>query len=259
MTTIDETKLEELQKLWLKQGSHDDFSEGACAMEAVAWLANEPHSDRPKCACPVIAVFVSTWNDGIRDDARRTGLLLPLVPLMVKSRGSDKLALRRAFLVLDWLVRAVSPAWLRLAGLEEHAVALGSLPEISTIDALCDAVAVTGAAKDDARELSCVTNWGDEDYNYSRYAVDDAAKDAAESASKSVIHRAARSDVYAASGYASAAVDYAARVASATVAKSQLGATVSELQASAQDLVRRMCALTEVDVEAWSWDESEAT
>jgi hypothetical protein len=44
--------------LILKQGSHTAREYGMCAMEAVAWLAGEPHSDTPTCAPFRLAVGV---------------------------------------------------------------------------------------------------------------------------------------------------------------------------------------------------------
>lgn len=43
-----------LDGIVLKEGSHEARERGVCAMEAVAWLAGEKHSDAPRCACPVI-------------------------------------------------------------------------------------------------------------------------------------------------------------------------------------------------------------
>jgi hypothetical protein len=39
-------------------------------MELASMLADEPFTDRPATASPVIAAFLRTYNDGI-DDARR--------------------------------------------------------------------------------------------------------------------------------------------------------------------------------------------
>jgi hypothetical protein len=39
----------------LNSGGHNDFESGLCVMEAVSYVAGEPWSDTPQCACPVIA------------------------------------------------------------------------------------------------------------------------------------------------------------------------------------------------------------
>jgi hypothetical protein len=118
----------------LDNGAHNppngEFA--ACAMEAVSYIAGEPWSDTPECACPVIGAFVRAWNDALPDD-ERTALLLPLIPRLVGTRGSDALSERRSLMAADWLVRAHTPAWLRLAGLTAQADMLAALPEITSM------------------------------------------------------------------------------------------------------------------------------
>lgn len=71
-------RLEKLSDLVIHRSNHSSFESGHCALEVVAWLAGEPHSDTPECTCPTIASFVRRWNDGITDDARRTAILKPI-------------------------------------------------------------------------------------------------------------------------------------------------------------------------------------
>ena len=80
--------------LVLLVGSHDEaqFGREMCVMEAVAFVAGEPHSDTPTCACPVISAFLRSWNDSIPDDAHRTELLAPFVQDL-GDRRSDTAAL----------------------------------------------------------------------------------------------------------------------------------------------------------------------
>ncbi len=118
------------QIITLAAGSHEKFSEGVCAMEAVAYVAGEKFSDHPKCACPVIGAYMRAWNDAL-PQADRDRLLLPLIPRLVGSRSTKAVEDRRATMAADWLVRVHTPAWLRLAGLTEHAATLASLPEIT--------------------------------------------------------------------------------------------------------------------------------
>src|SRR6185312_7529546 len=113
----------------LKSGAHKGPDDGACIMEAVAYVAGEKWSDAPKCACPVISAFLRAWNDALPDDERDT-LLRPLIPQLINTKGSKALERRRALMAADWLVRVHTPAWLRLAKLDAHADALASLPEI---------------------------------------------------------------------------------------------------------------------------------
>ena len=61
----------------LGKGSHSPTDGEMCVMEAVAYVAGEPWSDAPKCACPVITAFLVSWNDSLPSDAERDRLLKP--------------------------------------------------------------------------------------------------------------------------------------------------------------------------------------
>ena len=50
----DPERLKWLEALTLYSGKHDEDDAERCVMEAVAYVAGEPHSDHPKCACAVI-------------------------------------------------------------------------------------------------------------------------------------------------------------------------------------------------------------
>ncbi|MCA8975327.1 MAG: hypothetical protein KDC98_11440, partial [Planctomycetes bacterium] len=71
----------------LASGAHPTRSDGMCAMEMVAWLAGEAHSDEPACACPVLGALVRACND-VMGDRDRNRLLRPLVPALVNSRAT---------------------------------------------------------------------------------------------------------------------------------------------------------------------------
>ncbi len=119
---------DEFGRLRLENGSHQGPDEGVCLMEAVAWLAREPHSDDPKCVCPVLGAFGRDLND--RLDVERRQRLKPLIPALVGT-ASDGHAEARGFMAMDWIVRTYTPAWLRLAGLDSEADGLQALPEIA--------------------------------------------------------------------------------------------------------------------------------
>ncbi|SDO53898.1 hypothetical protein SAMN05216360_12623 [Methylobacterium phyllostachyos] len=111
-----------------------------CAMEAVAFLAGEPVSDQPASAAPSLAAFIRTWSGGLTQ-AERDALILPLVPRLVGTRGSEALERRRVARVADWLVRTHLPAWFHLAKLNVEADELAGLPailDIGDIATLCD-------------------------------------------------------------------------------------------------------------------------
>ena len=57
-------------------------------------LADEPFSDRPETASPVIAAFLRTYNDHLDDDLRQD--LYPLAALIVGSAGGRRLEDERA-------------------------------------------------------------------------------------------------------------------------------------------------------------------
>ena len=143
---IDQKRLAKVTAL--ANGSHGANSKKMCAMEAVAFIAREPWSDHPQCASPVIGAYMRAWNDALPDD-ERTALLLPLIPRLVGTRGSAALESRRATMAADWIVRAYTPAWLRLAGLTAHADALSSFPEITNFAATPGIRPVLEAARTD--------------------------------------------------------------------------------------------------------------
>ena len=139
-----------LDGIVLAAGGHTDRAQAVCAMEAVAWLAGEPHSDQPQCACPVIGAFMRSWNDAIPDDATRTRLLKPLLPALVGSKSTVAVELKRSYLAFDWLARVQAPAWLDLTpALKPHAEllrALAPLTDKTSVAAADGPLAAAGAA-----------------------------------------------------------------------------------------------------------------
>jgi hypothetical protein len=63
-----------LKSFTVTTGSHGSPEEGMCVMELVAYMAGEPHSDAPQCACPTIAAGARQANDSgpqwLRDELR---------------------------------------------------------------------------------------------------------------------------------------------------------------------------------------------
>jgi len=211
----------------LKHGAHKSFNDGLCAMEAVAYIAGEPWSDHPQCACPVIAAFMRSWNDGL-PDSDRTLLLLPLIPKLINTRGSRALEQRRATMAADWLIRVYTPAWLRLAKLETQAALLEALPEITDF-AQCPSLMPTLMAV--RRDAS---------------AAMDAAMDAAWAAARNAARDAAMDAAWdAARDAAGAAAWDAAWDAARAAGRAALKSTTSHLQQSAVGLVEKMIAATE--------------
>ncbi len=74
----------QFDKVKLVYGSHGNRDDGLCAMEVVAYLAGESHSDHPDCACPVLTGYTIRMNDAMTDEWRQR--LKPYLPLLIESR-----------------------------------------------------------------------------------------------------------------------------------------------------------------------------
>ena len=258
---LNQERLTTVMSLKLRSGSHTSLERGACIMEAVAYVAGEPWSDSPECACPAVASFLRAWNDGL--DAERRQDLKRYIPLLVGSKGSEAIAERRALMAADWLVRTHTVAWLRLAGLNTQADALAGLPEITSmaqvpsirpaIEAVrSDAYAARAAAWDaawDAAGDAARAAARDAAWDAARAAAGAAARDAAGDAAWEAAWEAARAAAWDA---ARAAAEAAARVAAWDAARAAAGAaaraavkarlkpTQDTLYQSAHALVQRM-------------------
>lgn len=142
-----------LDLIVLDSGSHSDPEAGVCLLEAVAWVAGEPHSDHPACVCPVLAAFGRRLNDTLPHDRRQE--LRPLITLLPGTAG-DSHAEERAFMAMDWIVRTYTPTWMKLAGLVQEAQDLLDVPAVTSTETLTSAIeplraaAAAGAAARDA-------------------------------------------------------------------------------------------------------------
>jgi len=112
----------------LSTGSHATREAGVCVMELVAWFAGERHSDKPQCACPVIASFARQLNDNLTDEYRQR--LKPLIPALALSRAEWPVPLKRAFIAADYAVRVFAPIALEARGRTKDAARLRGLAEI---------------------------------------------------------------------------------------------------------------------------------
>ena len=220
--TINPIKLAQLEAgaIGLDHGAHESFDNGHCAMEVVAWLADQGHTDAPSCSSRVLRAFTIRLNDRWNTLDRQR--LIPLLPRMIGTAndGQDE---ARSYLALDWLIRTFTPAWLDLAGLAARATALRSLDPITNLDTARAAADHVYAARTEAN------------------AAWDAARDAAWDAAGAAALDAAWDAAWAAARDAAwdAAWD-AARDAAGAAARAALAPTVETLQASALDLLDRM-------------------
>jgi len=218
-----------IDTLKLKKGAHKSLEDGACLLEAVAYIAGEPWTDHPECVSPVISAFLRAWNDDSDDINRQE--LKRYIPRLVGSVGTVEQEETLAWMATDWLVRVQAPAWLRLAGLASQAETLESLqpvdagncpnvlPVLKTVRE--NANAVREAARAAVREATGEAAWA---------AVGEAVGVAAQVTAWDAVRAAAWA---------------AARDAVREAARYALAPTVLELRVSAHDLVDQMLTVTE--------------
>jgi hypothetical protein len=250
--SVIEDRLPYLEPLKLGRGSHDPPSNGlvnACVMEAVAYVAGEPFSDRPECASPVITSFLVSWNDAMDDVDRQ--MLKPYIVRLVGTRTGKRHEEQRAWMLTDWLARECAPAWLRLAGLAGQAELLESLAPLTSAASARKAQPVLDAARKDsaaARAAAWAAAWdaagaaaqaaaGAAAWDAAWDAAGDAAGDAAQAAAWAAARDAAQAAAWA------AARD-AAQAAAGDAARDALAPTTSGLQQSALLLLDRMIAVS---------------
>lgn len=98
-----------LDTITLSHGKHDNREDGVCAMEAVAYIAGEPHSDHPACASKLITGILINRNDSLPDNASRDLWLKDLLPRVVGTNTGDADERARCYIVLDWACREAVP------------------------------------------------------------------------------------------------------------------------------------------------------
>jgi hypothetical protein len=118
---INPAKLAQFDALTLDRSSHPSFEAGHCAMEVVAWLADEGHTDAPQCASPVLRRYTIRLND--RWDATKRQTLKPYLLRMIGTGGDGKDEIRER-IAAKWVTEKLLPDWLRLAGMEDQLAAL---------------------------------------------------------------------------------------------------------------------------------------
>ena len=174
----------------LDKGSHASAADGMCFMEAVAYVAGEPFSDHPSCACPVIAAFCRNLNDALPDESRQA--LIPYVKKLVGTRSTPEVERRRAHIAADFAVRSCAADAMQVTNQSKHAKALRKLEPI--VDQKTATYAAAAAANAAAYAAYAAA--------YATYAAADAAYAAANAAAY-----AANAAAYAAT-YAANRDDY---------------------------------------------------
>ncbi len=203
----------------LAESSHQSPEEGMCLMEAVAYIAGEPHSDHPKCACQVLTGFGIRLNDRFTDEERQ--LLAPLIPKLVWTRSSRSVELRRSYSLIDSSVRAITPMAMDVVGWKDLGDRLRALSEITDEQSARAARSTAGEVRDEASKR-----------RYSGHAYAGAATSAADAgayayAAAAAAYAEAEADAaYAAYAEADAAdAAYAAAYAAADAAAGAAAAT----------------------------------
>jgi hypothetical protein len=268
MKATERLSVESLDQIVLQVGGHRRRSlDALCVMEAIAWVAGQPHTDHPPCVSGVIGDFLRAWNDAMNDEDRQ--ILKRLVSITIGTAGTAEQELQRSWMAVDWYCRVSAPAWLRLAGLTDEAEAIeaaapivGSVSAAAAQDALNTArsAAARAAARAAAGAAARVAAW-DAAWDAARAAAGAAARVAAGDAAGDAAGAAARVAAWAAARVAAGdAAGAAARVAAGAAAGDAAGAaagdaawaaaratlrpTVEMLQVSAIALVECMCSVT---------------
>lgn len=119
---MNEERWKEIESRPLLSGAHKDITEGGCIMEMVSYLAGEPWSDSPECACPILTGFAIRLNDRFTDEHRQ--LLKPLIPLLVNTKATDIVRMARRRLIRWHNVTVLCPMILEALKLPELATEL---------------------------------------------------------------------------------------------------------------------------------------
>lgn len=107
MTPITET----LANIPLFHGRHQEADSQRCVMECVAFVAGEPHSDHPKCACEVVTALAIYANDSGGEAV--VDALPARILRMAGSNLGRLVSEQRAYFLADYAVRTLMPAVLR--------------------------------------------------------------------------------------------------------------------------------------------------
>jgi hypothetical protein len=132
----------------LSRGRHVSPDRGRCAMEWVAQLTGEAHTDRPGATSAVAAEYVRHLNDVLPDGPRQR--LRPYLSRMIGTAG-DGLDEQRAWTCTLRLARTCLPAALDAAGLDEHARRVRFAPAAELGGAVAEARAAAADARSAAR------------------------------------------------------------------------------------------------------------
>jgi hypothetical protein len=229
---------ENVSDLFLKYGAHKTPDEGVCLLEAVAYVAGEPHSDHPQCVDMVLGAFGRAVNDWMKDDERQQ--LVPIIPMLIGTNADHTVSLRRSMMICDGVVRQILPMAFDAISLEGVAKTLRDLEPITdekTAHAARSAArrAVESAARSAARRAA---ESADRSAAYAAQSAARSAAYAAESAARSAAYAAAYAAESAARSAAYAAyAAYAAANAAWSAAESAAQSAADANAASEKQLI----------------------
>lgn len=132
-----------LDKLNLSCGLHDPTDGRTCAMEAAAYVAGEPWSDKPKCVSGPLGEYLRNWNDRLPSDAERNRVIRPYLGMVIGTAGTYETELAHSFMIADWMLRthlaSLLAMWRPTRGSAKRLV---ECREITSADTLSLAIAV---------------------------------------------------------------------------------------------------------------------
>lgn len=118
---INQERLKEIESKALKRGKGKTIDE-VCIMQMVSYIADEPWSDHPACACPILTKYAICLNDSFNDKHREE--MKPFIPLLVGTKSTDAIQTKRKQLLMWRHVTAVYPLILDLINMSELATQL---------------------------------------------------------------------------------------------------------------------------------------
>lgn len=106
-------------------------------------LTLDAPTDQMECACPVLRRMAIYANDAKwwQSDAERTEHLRPLIPLLLDSRVSEATGWKRIWLIVDRVVRDLTPMRLEFIGRKEDQENIKALRSLAPITDRVGAVA----------------------------------------------------------------------------------------------------------------------
>ncbi len=116
--SIELVRVAAAEQFQLAPGNHATREEGLCAMEAVAWLAGLPHSDKPACTSEILAGYVRHLNDHMPEEERHR--LVAFLPDLIGTADRELDHVLNAYLAWQAL-HLFAPAALRAQDYEDEA------------------------------------------------------------------------------------------------------------------------------------------